>query len=192
MSEPQLRDNTFKYNNVVMHANLSRLILPITLMFASAGSMALEIVAGRALAPYVGMSLYSWTVIIAVVLAGLSIGHWIGGMLSDRLSNLKTSVAITLLMAAITTMTSLGLLRIIEPSVSSLDPVSHVTWLSMGAFFLPSMFAGIISPILTKLAIDQTVPAKHGRVLGLMFALGAFGAILGTLIAGLLLISWRT
>ncbi|MEO0719944.1 MAG: fused MFS/spermidine synthase, partial [Pseudomonadota bacterium] len=32
--------------------------------------MALEIAAGRLMAPYVGMSLYSWTAIIAVVLAG--------------------------------------------------------------------------------------------------------------------------
>ena len=171
-------------------ALIQRLVLPITLMLVSASSMALEIVAGRALAPYVGMSLYSWTVIIAVVLAGLSLGHWIGGLMSDRISRLETSVAITLSLAAFTTIASLGMLRTIEPSVSGLDPVSHVTWLSLGAFFLPSTFAGIISPVLTKLALDQTEPEKHGRVLGLMFALGAFGAILGTLTAGLLLISW--
>ena len=44
----------------------------------------MEITAGRLLAPYVGMSLYSWTAIIAVVLAGLSLGNWCGGYLSDR------------------------------------------------------------------------------------------------------------
>ncbi len=38
--------------------------------------------AGRLIAPYVGMSLYTWTAIIAVVLAGLSAGHWIGGLLA--------------------------------------------------------------------------------------------------------------
>ena len=37
---------------------------------SSAGGLVLEIVAGRLLAPYVGMSLYTWTAIIAVVLAG--------------------------------------------------------------------------------------------------------------------------
>jgi len=47
----------------------------LTIAGVSAASMALEIVAGGALAPYVGMSLYTWTVIIAVVLAGLSVGH---------------------------------------------------------------------------------------------------------------------
>lgn len=170
--------------------NFNTVFLPVTLMLVSAASMALEIVAGRALAPYVGMSLYSWTVIIAVVLAGLSIGHWIGGLISDRLTNLKISVALTLIFAAATTLASLGLLKVIEPSVSSLDPVSHVTWLAMGAFFLPSALAGIISPILTKMALDRTTQDKQGRVLGMMFALGAFGAILGTLLAGLIMISW--
>ncbi|WP_369426809.1 fused MFS/spermidine synthase, partial [Profundicola chukchiensis] len=36
----------------------------------SAASLVVEIVAGRTLAPYVGMSLYTWTSVIAVVLAG--------------------------------------------------------------------------------------------------------------------------
>ena len=40
----------------------------VTILLASAASMALEIIAGRALAPYVGMSLYTWTLIIAVVI----------------------------------------------------------------------------------------------------------------------------
>ncbi|MCB2099553.1 MAG: fused MFS/spermidine synthase, partial [Rhodobacterales bacterium] len=52
------------------------------LFLSSAGGLTVEIVAGRMIAPYVGMSLYTWTAIIAVVLAGLSVGHWIGGRLA--------------------------------------------------------------------------------------------------------------
>ncbi|MCA1909734.1 MAG: fused MFS/spermidine synthase, partial [Magnetospirillum sp.] len=54
------------------------------LFLSSAAALVLEIVAGRLLAPYVGMSLYTWTAIISVVLAGLTIGHWIGGRLAER------------------------------------------------------------------------------------------------------------
>jgi hypothetical protein len=50
----------------------------------SAASLVVEIVAGRMLAPYVGMSLYTWTSVIAVVLAGFSVGHWWGGRLAER------------------------------------------------------------------------------------------------------------
>ena len=55
-----------------------------TVFVSSALLLVLEIVAGRLLAPYVGVSLYSWTSIIGVILAGLSLGNWLGGRLADR------------------------------------------------------------------------------------------------------------
>ena len=42
----------------------------IALFVSSACGLVIEIVAGRLVAPYVGMSLYTRTVIIAVVLTG--------------------------------------------------------------------------------------------------------------------------
>lgn len=50
-------------------------LLLILQIVVSAASLVVEIVAGRMLAPYVGMSLYTWTSVIAVVLAGFSAGH---------------------------------------------------------------------------------------------------------------------
>lgn len=152
--------------------------------------MAVEIVAGRAIAPYVGMSLYSWTVIIAVVLAGLSIGHWIGGVLSDRAERPRVWVAATLGLAAASTWASLGVLRLLAPSLDGVDPLTHVGALTLAAFFAPSLFAGVLSPMLTKLALDAAAPERRGRVLGQFFALGSAGAIAGTLLAGLVLVSW--
>ena len=163
---------------------------PVTLGLVSAASMALEIVAGRALAPYVGMSLYSWTVIIAVVLAGLSFGHWIGGLLADFRRGPRIWVAASLIGAAVTAFASLAMLRLAEPLAGGLDPISHVSVLAMAAFFAPSTLAGMLAPLLTRMALDEAPPERQGRVLGLMFAMGAFGAILGTLVAGLVLISW--
>ena len=46
--------------------------------------LVIELVAGRILAPYVGVSLYTWTSIIGVVLAGISVGAYLGGLLADR------------------------------------------------------------------------------------------------------------
>ena len=46
--------------------------------------MVLELVAGRIIAPYVGVSLYTWTSVIGVVLAGMSLGNYLGGGLADR------------------------------------------------------------------------------------------------------------
>ena len=164
--------------------------LAMTLGLASAASMALEIVAGRALAPYVGMSLYTWTVIIAVVLAGLSLGHWIGGRVADRTARPARAVAWSLTAAAATTIGSLAMLRAAAPLGSGLDPIQHITWLAMAAFFLPSAIAGLLSPLLTVIALASVEEARRGRALGTMFAAGALGAIAGTVGSGLILISW--
>ncbi|HLJ12788.1 MAG TPA: fused MFS/spermidine synthase, partial [Planctomycetaceae bacterium] len=46
--------------------------------------MVLELTASRLIAQYVGQSLYTWTSVIGVVLAGISIGNYLGGWLADR------------------------------------------------------------------------------------------------------------
>ncbi len=165
-----------------------------TVFVTAACALILEIVAGRLLAPYVGMSLYTWTAIIAVVLAGLSVGHWIGGHLAgpnvDRAKGCRR-VAAALALSGASAAASLVLLRSLSGPVlrSGLDTVSAITLLTGLVFFLPSLFVGIVSPILTKLAVDDA-PGAHGRVIGRMYALGAVGSIAGTVLAGFLFISW--
>ena len=57
----------------------------VVLAFVGSGCLLiLEIVAGRLLAPTVGVSLYTWTSVIGVVLAGVSLGNYLGGRLADR------------------------------------------------------------------------------------------------------------
>ena len=46
--------------------------------------MVLELVAGRILAPYIGVSIFSWTSVIGIVLGGISLGNYLGGRLADR------------------------------------------------------------------------------------------------------------
>src|SRR5262245_23443842 len=57
---------------------------------ASFCSMALEIAASRLLAPAVGVSLYSWTGIIGVVLLGVMCGNYAGGRLADESPKTET------------------------------------------------------------------------------------------------------
>lgn len=161
---------------------------------SSAGGLVLEIVAGRLLAPYVGMSLYTWTAIIAVVLAGFSIGHWIGGRLADAGCDARVGarrVAIALTLASVSSLAVLVLLRLLSgPLLSAgLAPVLAIVLLAAALFLLPSLFVGIVSPILTKLSVDAS-PGRHGEAIGRMYALGAVGAIIGTLATGYVFIAW--
>ncbi|MEM1363839.1 MAG: fused MFS/spermidine synthase [Pseudomonadota bacterium] len=157
----------------------------------SAASLVVEIVAGRMLAPHVGMSLYTWTAVIAVVLAGFSAGHWWGGRLAEK----PTAASLNwtggaLIAAAITTAGTVLLLPLAANPVLSAtsDPVWGTTALTMLVFFLPSFFAGAPAPVLAKIAVETA--ERTGPALGAMFAAGAVGAIAGTLLAGFLFIAW--
>ncbi|WP_071675399.1 fused MFS/spermidine synthase [Nioella nitratireducens] len=166
--------------------------LLLTLQTAvSAASLVVEIVAGRMLAPHVGMSLYTWTSIIAVVLAGFSAGHWWGGRLAERpLGSALARTGGALLAAALTTGGAVSLLRLLAgPVLTAVDhPVWGITAISLVVFFLPSFFAGVPAPVLAHVAVQGA--KKPGRALGAIFAAGAVGAIAGTLLAGFLFISW--
>ncbi len=167
-------------------------LLLILQIVVSAASLVVEIVAGRMLAPYVGMSLYTWTSVIAVVLAGFSAGHWLGG----RIAELPPGRALYLtglwiFGAALTTAGAVLALRLGAPILLPLtaNPVVAIVGLTMVAFFLPSFCAGVPAPVLAQISVTAQ-PNQSGRALGAMFAAGALGAIGGTLAAGFLFIAW--
>jgi hypothetical protein len=51
--------------------------------------MVLELTASRLIAKHVGSSLYTWTSVIGVVLAGITVGNFVGGWMADRFDREK-------------------------------------------------------------------------------------------------------
>jgi predicted membrane-bound spermidine synthase len=179
-----------------MHDTAAPAPAPLWLLIAlqsgvSASSLVVEIVAGRMIAPYVGMSLYSWTAIIAVVLAGFSCGHWWGGRLAARETPRALRLtAWTMVGAAASTAGAALMLRWVAGPVleTVVDPMVAITTMTALVFFLPSLFAGVPAPVLAVVAMRGRTQSE--RALGAMFAAGAVGAIVGTLLAGFIFISW--
>lgn len=169
------------------------LVVLVTLQAVVSGaSLVVEIVAGRVLAPYVGMSIYTWTSVIAVVLAGFSVGHWMGGRIAGR--PVPKALALTgwfMIAAALLSGAAIYLMRLLAGPVITLtsDPVWTIVILTSAVFFLPSLMAGIPAPVLTHAAITHK-REDAAQALGAMFASGAVGAIAGTLLAGFLFIPW--
>ena len=64
---------------------------------SSALLLVLEIVAARLIAPHVGVSLYTWSAVIGVVLAGLSVGNALGGAWADRQTNADVAGVVLIL-----------------------------------------------------------------------------------------------
>ena len=154
---------------------------------SSACTMILELVAGRIIAPYVGVSLYTWTSVIGVVLAGISLGNYLGGRLADRHASMRLLGGIFLLGG----LTSFGIL-----TVDLVGTLSSAEWpiilenlvITAALFLIPSVILGGVSPVVAKLAVRDL--AKTGRTVGQIYAISALGSIVGTFATGFVLISW--
>ena len=159
----------------------------IITFIASFCTLVIEIVAGRILAPFVGVSLYTWTSIIGVVLAGISIGAYIGGKLADRFPERKT-LGWLLLLAGIAALLIAPLTNAIALYPFSVSLMWRILFVTTLIFFIPSFLLGTISPVVVKLAIQNL--DRTGNVVGKIYAFSTLGSIFGTFATGFLLISW--
>ena len=167
--------------------------LAIVVLISSAAALAVEISAARLLAPLVGMSLFSWTAIISVVLTGFSIGHWVGGLLASKASTPERAtrwLALTLFIAGVSVALSVAMLPIAPWIIEVARGVRIVTVLVLASilFLVPSLIAGIVTPLATAIDLGKGDAGNHGRILARMFSASAAGAIAGVLATGYILV----
>ena len=159
-----------------------------TVFFSSACIMVLELVAGRLIARHLGSSLYTWTSVIGVVLAGITIGNYLGGRIADRFAARKT----TAVLFAISSMACVAVVVLNNLAGEWIWmwrlywPVRVFTHVSM-VFLVPSTLLGTISPVVAKMALDKGLAT--GRTVGTIYACGAAGSIVGTFLTGFYLIA---
>lgn len=170
------------------HGTLIRPWLAALIVFLSSGAiMVLELVAGRLMAPVLGVSLYTWTSIIGVILAGISLGNFAGGVLADRFAS-RNTLAILFMLSSVA---SASILWTVEKSRAVTDlplPVMAQVLLAFAtAFLLPAILLGTISPVVVKLTLADL--RETGNIVGRIYAAGAAGSIAGTFLAGFWLIS---
>lgn len=164
----------------------------VVVFIASFCTLVIELVAGRIMAPYVGVSLYTWTSIIGVVLAGISAGAWLGGVAADRFPR-PALLGWLLLAAGIAALSIAPLVDLIGNGTLlsvRLAPtlMMRVLMLSVLVFFLPSLILGMISPVVVKLTLKSL--DTTGNVVGRIYAFSTLGSILGTFATGFFLIDW--
>lgn len=161
---------------------------PALIVFVSnACIMILELVAGRIIAPSVGVSLYTWTSVIGVILAGMSLGNYLGGRLADRFASLRL-LGMIYGLAGLAALAILGINDLKLADAVEWSIIAEILLLITSLFFLPATILGTISPIVVKLAVQDL--AETGRTVGRISAAGTAGSILGTFATGFWLISW--
>ncbi len=155
---------------------------------ASFATMTVELSASRVLAPSVGLSLYSWTGIIGVVLAAIALGNYLGGVLADRTRS-QIVLGLTILAGAAGVFLILYAATILNERAywGALPLVERILVLTFALFFLPIVLLGMVSPQVIRLAIDD--PRDAGRLSGEIYAWSTLGAIVGTFATGWFLIS---
>ena len=163
-------------------------IAPYFVVFsASACGLIIEIVASRLLAPSVGVSLFTWTSIIGVVLAGISIGNYVGGLTADRFPSSKT-LGLILLGAGLTSLSVLPLIEVVSRLYDSLHILPRIVLITSTLFLVPSVILGMVTPVVIKLRLRDL--SQTGNVVGKIYAVSTAGSIFGVFITGFALIQW--
>jgi spermidine synthase len=157
----------------------SALAIGVAVFIAGGALLGLEIASSRVLAPFFGNSLYVWGALIGVVLAGLSTGYWVGGMVADRYPKPALLVGVLglagILVLAIPFIDGWVLDRIVD-----WDPGPRLNPLiaTIALFGVQSVVLGTASPIAVRLRARSI--ENLGHIAGRLFAISTAGSIAGT------------
>ncbi len=163
---------------------MSRAAAGALVFSTSAAVLVLEILAGRLLAPYVGVTLETTTGIIGVVLAAISTGAWAGGRLADAFDP-RRLIGPLLVGGGAAALLVVPLVRVLGPSADGSAP--SIVILAAGAFFLPAVLLSAVAPAVVKLQVRDL--ATTGATVGSLSAVGTAGALMGTFVTGFLLVA---
>jgi len=150
-------------------------------------TLVIELIAGRIMAPYIGVSLYTWTSIIGIVLAGMSAGNFFGGYVADRYASRRT-LGLIFIAGSIATLGILVVTSAIEGRTFGLSFLPRIVLSIALIFFVPSFILGMVSPLVVKLALGNL--EQSGHTVGTIYAASTVGSIVGTFVTGFWLISW--
>ena len=148
--------------------------------YAGLGTMAFEMVLGRALVPYFGGTIYTWGALIAVFLLGMSFGFFAGGRLADRYPRIGLVGGLLAACGVVILCTPLYA----EPlCLALLDGIEDVRVgalvASLAMAFLPALLFAAVSPVAVRLALIDV--AHAGTTVGAMSGLNTVGSIAGTI-----------
>jgi spermidine synthase len=166
---------------------MRRYALELIVFVSGAVVMILEIVGTRLLAPYFGTSLPIWTTIISIVLASLSLGYYYGGKLADKGATYQKLAFLLLAAGAL-----IGLMMLFQATVLATVSAIGVPLVARAAFAVilllaaPAVLLGVVSPYAVRLRIESV--DTSGAMVGRLSALSAMGSIVGTSLAGIVLL----
>ncbi|MEE1764755.1 fused MFS/spermidine synthase [Streptomyces sp. SP18BB07] len=148
---------------------------------SSAAVLVVEIVALRLLAPYLGLTLETSTMVIGIALTAIAVGSWLGGILADQVDPRRLIGPSLGVSGAVVALTPAVLRTTAEWAPALLLLIASLTILVPGALL------SAVTPMVTKLRLTRL--AETGTVVGRLSGVGTVGAIVGTVLTGFVLVS---
>lgn len=146
-------------------------------------ALAFEITVTRLVAPHAGMSMDTWTAIISAFLFALALGHQVGGWIAAESSLPRMLAWASLATIAAGIYVALTPFLVLSWDQIILAPAPTEMWRIVLLAGLPCVPAGllfgIVTPLLMTVAI--AIARQRGVVVGLVYAAGAAGSVLGVL-----------
>lgn len=156
---------------------------------ASASVLILEILAGRLLAPYVGVSLETYTGIIGTVLLGISLGAWAGGVTADR-HDPRRLLPLLFIVGGALAFSTIPVVRALggTSGVGAPGGGTQILLLSALGFLPAATVLSAVPPAVVKLQLREL--SNAAGTVGTLSAWSTGGAIVATFLTGFVLVRW--
>ncbi len=167
------------------------LILYVLVFFGGFANLAAEIIGPRMFASLFGNTTTVWAVMISVTLVGLSVGYAIGGRIqAEKARGLLP--AVLLVNAVWLLIIGWVIWEVPAAAVAGGTRIdaSMLLTVSSGAFFVPSVLFGMISPVTITLLSAEKATTNSSETVGNVYAIGTVGSVAGALSAAFFLIPW--
>jgi len=156
---------------------------------AGGAVMVLELVGSRILSPYFGGTTVIWTALIGIIMASLALGYWWGGRLADRRRDYRLLAAILAGAACWIVAIALGKEIVLSSIAGGISDTRLAACVSTVLLFgLPSFLLAAVGPYVIRMQIQEL--DDSGAIIGRLNAASTGGSIVGTFLAGFVLLAW--
>lgn len=151
---------------------------------SSAAVLVVEITSLRLLAPYLGLTLETSTIVIGTALAAIALGSWSGGRLADRIDPRRALAPLLAISGAAVALTPFAV-----RGAGALPTAWALVLVLVSALsiMVPGALLAAVTPMVIKLRLTSL--GETGTVVGRLSGIGTVGGIAGTVITGFVLIS---
>lgn len=167
----------------------------LVVFLAGIGTLGVEMVASRLLAPYFGTSQPIWAVVIGMTLVYLALGYRLGGALADRRPDEQVLYQIICWAGFATGFIPILSYPILHISQQALDAVAVGSFLGalvgvLLLFAIPVTLMAMVSPFAVRVQLKRVQQGIDGagKTAGSLSSLSTLGSILGNFLTVLVLI----